>query len=112
VTPDSEDRCRGYRDLDDPPGDAGPLLFGDQPDKRIELIGAVAQADGDARWLRLIARGTLVISFSGIAVMNATMRVHRPEFGRIETSKLTAGFDMPVLDLELANQPHDLLEVE
>jgi hypothetical protein len=43
---------------------------------------------------------------------NATMRVHRPEFERIETSKLTAGFDMPVLDLELANQPHDLLEVE
>jgi hypothetical protein len=37
---------------------------------------------------------------------------HRPEFGRIQASKLIAGFDVPALNFELANQPHDLLEVE
>src|SRR3979490_2674958 len=43
---------------------------------------------------------------------DATVRIHGPELGRIEAAELTAGFDMPMFKPQLANQPHDLLQVE
>jgi hypothetical protein len=40
------------------------------------------------------------------------MRVHGRELGRIEAAESTASFDMPMFKAQLANQPHDLLQVE
>jgi hypothetical protein len=43
---------------------------------------------------------------------NAAMWVHCPEFGRVEAAEPTAGFDVPMFNAQLADQPHDFLEVE
>ena len=40
------------------------------------------------------------------------MGIHREEIRRIEPAKLPPGIDMFMRQLELADQPHHLLEVE
>lgn len=40
------------------------------------------------------------------------MRVHAEKFRRIQAAELAAELDVPVLKLQLADQPHDLLQVE
>src|SRR4051812_2785197 len=43
---------------------------------------------------------------------NAAMGIHREEIRRIEPAKLPPGIDMLMRQFELADQPHDLLEVK
>jgi hypothetical protein len=43
---------------------------------------------------------------------NAAVRVHRPELGRVEAAEPAAGLDVAMRQRKLADEPHDLLQVE
>jgi hypothetical protein len=40
------------------------------------------------------------------------MGIHRAELRRIETTEGAAGVDMVVVEVQFADQPHDLLDFE
>ena len=62
-----------------------------------------------------ITKNSVRFPYDGIAIPDhgdAAMRIHRKEVRRIEPAEGAAGVDMLVRQFELADQPHDLLDVE
>src|SRR5882762_7336257 len=57
--------------------------------------------------MRLPDDNTIVVDDRDLAV-----RVHGAKFVRVETTEPSADFDVPVRQMQFADQPHDFLQIE